>query len=132
MNNSASVHKNAVTIYHNPRCSKSRQTLALIENAGIEPEIIYYLDNPPSDVKLQQLLDLLGMTARQLMRKGESVYKSLNLKDEGLSEAELISAMRIQPILIERPIVECANGACIGRPPESVMGLINQSIPRLS
>ena len=126
MNNSTNTQKSAVTIYHNPRCSKSRQTLALIEDAGIEPEIIHYLDNPPSDVKLQQLLNLLGMTARQLMRKGESVYKSLNLNDEGLSEAELISAMQAQPILIERPIVECATGACIGRPPESVLDLIQK------
>ncbi len=127
MNNSTNTHKSAVTIYHNPRCSKSRQTLALIEDAGIEPEIIHYLDNPPSDVKLQQLLGILGLSARQLMRKGESVYKSLNLNDEGLSEADLISAMCAQPILIERPIVECDNGACIGRPPESVLELLNKS-----
>ena len=113
-----------VTIYHNPRCSKSRQTLVLIEGEGIQPKVVLYLDNPPSIEKLQQLLKLLGMSARELMRKGESLYKALNLSDEHLSESELISAMHTHPILIERPIVECNNQACIGRPPESVLDLL--------
>ena len=113
-----------IIIYHNPRCSKSRQTLALIENQGIQPLVIPYLDNPPSAEKLQQLLNLLEMSARQLIRKGESLYETLNLGDEQLSEAELVSAMCAHPILIERPIVECNNRACIGRPPESVLELL--------
>jgi len=112
-----------VTIYHNPRCSKSRQTLAIIQDQGIQPEIVHYLEDPPSTKKLQHLLVLLDMSARQLMRKGEEIYKSLDLNDAQLSEAKLVSAMCTHPILIERPIVECNNKACIGRPPELVLAL---------
>jgi len=113
-----------VTIYHNPRCSKSRQTLALIESQGIQPEVVLYLDYPPSTEKLQQILNLLGMSAKQLIRNGESLYKTLNLDDEHLSEADLINAMCTHPILIERPVVEHKNRACIGRPPELVLELL--------
>ncbi|MBV1905207.1 MAG: arsenate reductase (glutaredoxin) [Pseudomonadales bacterium] len=113
-----------ITIYHNPRCSKSRQTLALIEGAGIKPEIILYLENPPSAKKLKHLLTLLNFSPRELVRKGEAIYKTLGLGNKATSDAQLIDAMLENPILIERPIVESATHACIGRPPEAVLEII--------
>ena len=113
-----------IQILHNPRCSKSRQTLALLEEKGIEPEIIKYLDTPPSATELKQILQKLGISARDLLRKGEDDYKALNLKDPSLSEAELINAMVKHPKLIERPIVISDNKARLGRPPESVLDII--------
>jgi len=110
----------SLTIYHNPRCSKSRQTLKLIEEAGLEPNIVLYLDNPPSEAEISQLLTQLGFTsAQQLMRKGEAVYKELNLKEQ-THEATLLAAMSANPKLIERPIVVKGNAAILGRPPENV------------
>lgn len=113
-----------IQILHNPRCSKSRQTLALLEEKGIEPEIIKYLDTPPSATELKQILQKLGISARDLLRKGEDDYKALNLKDPSLSEYELIDAMVKHPKLIERPIVIRDNKARLGRPPESVLDII--------
>jgi arsenate reductase len=113
-----------IQILHNPRCSKSRQTLALLEEKGIEPEIIKYLDTPPSATELKQILQKLGISARDLLRKGEDDYKALNLKDPSLSEDELIDAMVKHPKLIERPIVIRDNKARLGRPPESVLDII--------
>ena len=110
----------SVKIYHNPRCSKSRQTLALIEEKGITPEIVEYLKNEPSVSDIKNLLAGLGMEPRDLMRKGEAVYKELNLKNQDLSQDELINAMAENPILIERPIVITDKGMRIGRPPELV------------
>ncbi|HEY9034483.1 MAG TPA: arsenate reductase (glutaredoxin) [Pseudomonadales bacterium] len=112
-------------IYHNPRCSKSRQTLALLQENGIEPQVVLYLDNPPDGKTLQQLLQKLGIGARELLRKGEDEYKSLNLADASLSEAQLIEAMVQHPRLIERPIVEAGRRAVLGRPPENVLALIH-------
>lgn len=113
-----------VSIYHNPRCSKSRQTLALLEERGIEPEIILYLDTPPSATALKKLLKQLGMEPRQLLRKGEEAYKTNSLKNPELSDAELIAAMVEFPKLIERPIVIANNKAALGRPPEQVLDIL--------
>lgn len=112
------------TIYHNPRCSKSRQTLALLEESGISPDVVLYLENPPSEQGLVSLLAKLGISARELLRKGEDDYKDNNLKDPTLGEAELIAAMLKYPKLIERPIVEKGDRAVLGRPPENVRDLI--------
>ncbi|TBM12484.1 arsenate reductase (glutaredoxin) [Hafnia alvei] len=114
-----------VTIYHNPRCSKSRETLALIKEQGIEPTIIQYLETPPDAATLKTLLKELGFTsARQLIRHKEDLYKELNLADESLTEDQLIDAMINNPKLIERPIVVKGKKARIGRPPEQVLEIL--------
>ncbi|MGK0501008.1 MAG: arsenate reductase [Oceanicoccus sp.] len=112
------------TIYHNPRCSKSRQTLVLLTNNGVSPDIVLYLDTPPSADKLNDLLAKLGITARDLLRKGETAYKEGNLADSSLSDAQLVAAMVASPKLIERPIVVKGDKAILGRPPENVLELI--------
>ncbi len=112
------------TLYHNPRCSKSREALALLNAHLCQPDIVLYMETPPSSKKLKQLLGQLGIGARQLLRKGEDTYKTLNLADESLSEAQLISAMIANPKLIERPIFINGNKAIIGRPPEQVLTLL--------
>nr|AID57583.1 arsenate reductase [uncultured bacterium] len=110
----------SLKIYHNPRCSKSRQTLKLIEDAGETVETILYLDEPLSEAEIGALLAKLGFKeARQMMRRGEAIYKELNLKDES-DEKALIRAMAEHPKLIERPIVVKGNRAIMGRPPENV------------
>ena len=110
-----------VTIYHNPRCSKSRETLALLEQHGVTPDVVLYLETPPSVDQLKKLLKELGFSsARELMRKKEDLYKALKLADESLSEAQLLQAMVDNPKLIERPIVVKGTQARIGRPPEQV------------
>ncbi|MFG6654664.1 arsenate reductase (glutaredoxin) [Scandinavium sp. M-37] len=115
----------AVTIYHNPRCSKSRETLALLNENGVEPEVVLYLDTPPTAETLKKLLKMLGMnSARELMRQKEDLYKELNLADSALSEDALIAAMVAHPKLIERPIVVKDGQARIGRPPEQVLEII--------
>ena len=113
-----------VTIYHNPRCSKSRQTLALIREQGIEPVIIDYLTNPPSEKTLTNLLKLLQLTPRELIRKSEPLYKDLNLANHQLTEKQLLQKMLEHPILIERPIVIANGQAVIGRPPENALGIL--------
>lgn len=113
-----------VTIYHNPRCSKSRQTLALLQENGVEPEQILYLDNPPTPAELTALLKKLGISARDLLRKGEEAYKTQGLADKGLSDDALVAAMCAHPKLIERPIVVKGERAVLGRPPENVLELI--------
>lgn len=113
-----------LTIYHNPRCSKSRQTLAIIENAGHNPHIVRYLDDPLSESEIKTLLGRLGLaSARDMMRTGESVYKEMNLKTV-TDEYALIRAMATVPKLIERPIVDNGEKAIIGRPPEAVSALL--------
>ena len=112
------------TIYHNPRCSKSRQTLDILRGKGIEPAVIEYLTNPPDAAVIASLLDMLGLEPRQLMRKGEAVYRELGLTDPTLDRDALISAMAENPILIERPIVLANGKAVIGRPPESVLDIL--------
>lgn len=114
-----------VTIYHNPRCSKSRETLTLLQEQGIEPQIIQYLDTPPDVATLKTLLKDLGFSsARQLMRHKEDIYKELNLADESLTEDQLIDAMVNHPKLIERPIVVKGKKARIGRPPEQILEIL--------
>ncbi|HHQ6534963.1 arsenate reductase (glutaredoxin) [Serratia fonticola] len=114
-----------VTIYHNPRCSKSRETLALLEQHGVEPQVVLYLDTPPSVAELKKLLQELGFTsARELMRKKEDLYKELKMADETLSEEQLLQAMVSNPKLIERPIVVKGGKARIGRPPEQVLEIL--------
>lgn len=112
------------TIYHNPRCTKSRLTLAILKEKGVDFQIIKYLDNTPSADELKALLGELDMNARSLMRTHESFYKDNNLADESLSEEDLIQAMVKHPILIERPIVKTNKGVAIGRPPENVLAII--------
>jgi arsenate reductase (glutaredoxin) len=111
-------------ILHNPRCSKSRATLALLQENGIEPDVVPYLQTPPDAAELGQILDMLGMQPRQLMRTGESVYAELGLDDASLSREKLIAAMVEHPILIQRPIVLHGERAAIGRPPESVLDIL--------
>ena len=119
-----SIMTHTVQIYHNPRCSKSRQTLTLLEENGIQPEVVLYLEQTPDAKTIQSLLDKLGINARALLRKGEDVYKELGLSDPSLSDAYLIEQMVAHPKLIERPIVVKGNQAVLGRPPENVLTLI--------
>lgn len=115
----------AVKIYHNPRCSKSRETLNLLKSNGIDPEVVLYLETPPDAQTIRQLLKMLNMgSARDLMRQKEDLYKSLNLNDTSLTEDRLIHAMVDNPKLIERPIVVANGKARIGRPPEDVLGIV--------
>jgi arsenate reductase len=114
----------SVTIYHNPRCSKSRQTLALIEEQGVEPKIVKYLETPPSVAELKRVLKKLGLKTRDILRKGEAIYAELGLQDPNLKDDALISAMVANPILIERPIVVSGDKAALGRPPEAVLEIL--------
>ncbi len=114
----------SVTIWHNPRCSKSRQTLQLLQDKGFEPIIIEYLQNPPNQAELELVLQKLGKSARELLRKTETIYKELGLKDLSLSDAVLLQAMLDNPKLIERPIVFANNKAALGRPPEAVLAIL--------
>ncbi|QFY43450.1 arsenate reductase (glutaredoxin) [Candidatus Methylospira mobilis] len=111
----------SVTIYHNPRCSKSRAALQLLKENGIECEVVEYLKSPPSAERLDAIIRLLGMEPRALMRKNEAPYKTENLADQSLSREQLIAAMIKNPVLIERPIVFTETGATLGRPPENVL-----------
>jgi arsenate reductase len=113
-----------VRIYHNARCSKSRATLALLEQRVGTCEVVNYLDTPPSVAELGVLLKQLDMTARQLLRAGEAEYQSLGLDDPTLDDATLIAAMVAHPKLIERPIVVANGKAVIGRPPEAVLAIL--------
>jgi arsenate reductase len=113
-----------VVIYHNPRCSKSRQTLELIREKGIDPEIVEYLKTPPSVDTLSDILKSLDMEPRDLMRRKESEYKELGLNDETLNREALIKAMHDHPRLIERPIVINGNKIALGRPPENVLEIL--------
>jgi arsenate reductase len=113
-----------VTIYHNPRCSKSRATLDLLREHGHQPRIVEYLKNPPSETELAAILKLLGMEPRELMRCKEEDYARANLDDPGLTREELIRALHDHPRLIERPIVLANGKAALGRPPESVVEIL--------
>ncbi len=114
----------AIVIYHNPRCTKSRETMKLLEDNGIKPKVIEYLKTPPSAAELKELVSKLGITPRQLLRKAEAPYKDLKLADEKLSDAAIIKAMADNPILIERPIVVNGKKAALGRPPEAVLNIL--------
>ena len=112
-------------IYHNPRCSKSRQTLELLNNKGVKTEVIEYLNTPPDAAALNKILTGLNMEPRELMRKGQDEYKTLNLADDSLSREDLIKAMIENPILIERPIVITDKGIAICRPIENVEKILS-------
>ena len=112
------------TIYHNPRCSKSRQTLALLEEKGIAPEIVLYLETPPTANQIKDILAKLAIQPRQLMRIKEALYKENGLADESLTSEQLIDAMVKFPKLIERPIVLANDKAALGRPPEDVLSIL--------
>ncbi|MDD2090749.1 arsenate reductase (glutaredoxin) [Pseudomonas guariconensis] len=113
-----------LTLYHNPRCSKSRGALELLEARGLAPTIVRYLDTPPDAVTLKTLLGKLGIAPRQLLRTGEEEYKALDLANPTLSDAQLIDAMVQHPKLIERPILVAGDKAVIGRPPEKVLEIL--------
>ncbi len=111
-------------IYHNPRCSKSRQTLALLEQKGLQPEIVKYLETPPTAAELASLVAALGCSVRDIIRVKESEYKELGLDNPALSDDELLQALSDHPKLIERPIVTRNGKAALGRPPENVLALL--------
>jgi arsenate reductase len=113
-----------LTLYHNPRCSKSRGALDLLEARGLQPTIVRYLETPLNVAQIKALLSKLGISARQLLRTGEEEYKTLNLADASLSEQQLIEAIAAHPKLMERPILEAGDKAVIGRPPENVLELL--------
>ncbi|MCJ1885225.1 arsenate reductase (glutaredoxin) [Pseudomonas sp. LA21] len=113
-----------ISLFHNPRCSKSRGALELLEERGIQPEVIRYLENPPSAAELKALLGKLDIGARQLLRTGEDEYKTLDLANPALSDEQLIAAMASHPKLIERPILIVGDKAVIGRPPEKVLEIL--------
>ena len=113
-----------ITIYHNPRCSKSRQTLALLREKGNRPDIVEYLKTPPDAATLAGILSLLGKSPRDLMRRREAAYRENNLDDPALTDDQLIAAMVANPILIERPIVLAGGKAALGRPPEDVLKIL--------
>jgi len=114
----------SLSIYHNPRCSKSRQALKLLEEKGVQPEIVKYLDTPPDHATLARILEMLGLEPRELMRNKEKEYKELGLNDSRLTREQLIDAMVAHPRLIERPIVVKDGKAALGRPPESVLEIL--------
>lgn len=114
----------AVVIYHNPRCSKSRETLALLEGKGVKPKIVEYLKEPPSAAELKAILKKLGLTPRELMRRKEPPYAALKLDNPKLSDDALIKAMVENPVLIERPIVVNGAKAALGRPPEDALKIL--------
>ena len=113
-----------VTIWHNPRCSKSRETLALLQARNIDPEIVEYLRTPPSEAEIARVLALLALEPRDLMRSSESVYREHKIDDPSLTQQALIKVMHQHPILIQRPIVLANNKARIGRPPEVVLEIL--------
>ena len=113
-----------LTLYHNPRCSKSRGALELLEARGLAPSVVRYLETPPDAATLKALLGKLGIGARQLLRSGEDEYKSLGLDNPALTDEQLITAMAEHPKLIERPILVAGDKAVIGRPPEKVLEIL--------
>lgn len=113
-----------LTLYHNPRCSKSRGALELLETRGLSPTVVRYLETPLNAAQIKALLGKLGISARQLLRSGEDEYKMLQLADESLNEAQLIDAIAAHPKLMERPILEVGDKAVIGRPPENILELL--------
>jgi arsenate reductase len=114
-----------VTIYHNPRCSKSRATLELLREQGIEPTIVDYLKTPPSQAELVRILNMLGMEPRELMRSKEAEYREQDLGNPDLKQKDLVNAMHNTPKLIERPIVIANGKAALGRPPEQVLEILD-------
>ena len=117
----------SVTIYHNPRCSKSRQTLELLRGQGLEPNVIEYLKTPPNESEMADILALLGCSPRDLMRTKEAEYKANGLDAADLSDEQLLKALVEHPALIERPIVLANGKAALGRPPENVLEILGTS-----
>lgn len=117
----------SVIVYHNPGCSKSRATLKLLQQRGLNPEIVRYLETPPDAIELAALAGKLGLQPRDFLRTGESAWKELGLDPEAAEAAELLQLMSERPILIERPIVVCGERARIGRPPEAVLEIVTES-----
>jgi arsenate reductase (glutaredoxin) len=115
----------AITIYHNPKCSKSRQTLELLRKQGITPDIVEYLKSPPTAEQLHEIIAQLGFSPRDLMRKKEDIYAECDLDNPFLTDAELVNLMVKHPILIERPIIVANGKAVIGRPPEQVLEMLS-------
>lgn len=113
-----------LVIYHNPRCSKSRETLQILEDNNLNPEIIEYLDEPPTVQELTRIIGMLGIEARELLRTTEQVYKDAELDDDSLSEEEIIEALCEYPALLQRPIVVAGDKAILGRPPTRVLDII--------
>ena len=111
-------------LYHNPRCSKSRATLALLEENNISPEIIFYIDNPPDEDQIKMLLDKLNLGVRDILRKSEPEYEALGLDDASLADEIVLDILSNHPALLQRPIVISGDQAIIGRPPENVLRLI--------
>ncbi|MBE1237914.1 arsenate reductase (glutaredoxin) [Phaeovibrio sulfidiphilus] len=114
----------SITIYHNPACSKSRATLELIRNSGVEPEVIEYLKTPPDRDTLKGLIAAMGLPVRAVLRRGSKVYEELGLDDPKWSDDQLIDFMVAHPVLIERPIVVTPLGVRLGRPPETVLEIL--------
>lgn len=119
------MHDKTVTIWHNPRCSKSRATLELIRARGIEPSIVEYLKDPPTPEEIDRVLRMLDMAPRDLMRKNEAPYREARLDNDALGRDELINAISEHPILIQRPVVIRGDRAVLGRPPENVAKLLD-------
>jgi len=113
-----------VVIYHNPRCSKSRETLQILADNGIDAEVIHYLEDPPTPQELKRIIDMLGIPARDLLRATEQVYKDAELDDDSLSDEEIIDSICEYPALMQRPIVIAGNRAIMGRPPSRVLEII--------
>lgn len=113
-----------LTLYHNPRCSKSRAALQLLEERDLQPVVVHYLDTPPSAAQLREVLEKLGLPPRQLLRSGEDEYRELGLANQALGDEQLIEAMAAHPRLIERPILIAGDRAVIGRPPENILELL--------
>ena len=114
----------ALTIWHNPRCSKSRETLALLEERGLAPRIVLYRETPPTSAEIKDVLYALGARPRDIIRKGEDAYKNLALENQTISDTALLHAMEQHPELIERPIVINGKKAALGRPPENVLAIL--------
>lgn len=119
----------AVTIYHNPRCSKSRRTLQLLRERGVRPRVVEYLKTPPSADEIEAILARLGMEPRALLRTKETAYREAGMADESLSRRALIERMAAHPIVIERPIVVSGDRAALGRPPENVLAVVRAPRP---
>ena len=113
-----------VTIWHNPRCSKSRQTLELLKSNGVEPAVREYLKQPPSKAEVEKLVAMVGGDPRELIRDGEAEFKALKLKKADLTKAQIVDAIAARPVLLQRPIVVTGTRAAIGRPPEAVLPLL--------
>jgi arsenate reductase len=113
-----------IKIYHNPRCTKSRETLDLLKSKGVDPEIVLYLENPPSFAEIEAMLKMLNVKPRDIMRKKEAEYEEQHLANQNLSDNDLINAIVKTPKLLERPIVINGNKAAIGRPPENVLNIL--------